>query len=200
MGATDWWFYPLVIAVAALLITVSLGAGPFAAAPSPQRATVQPGGTLVLAPHQLAAGMRVDRGQVLYVARELGVRASAVHLAVRPDQPPPLPSDAGAQLLLDPAQTSALVGVPVRVRITFRRFNVTPASAIAVSLQNGGSNAWETALFPETGETVEIALPPLSGAPPSALGLRMLTDHRDFKYGAAISRIEIGPQAQKPPQ
>lgn len=193
MGATDWWFYPLIALVAVGLIAASLGGGAFDEAATPQHAMSRSGGELVYGPHELARGARVDDDHVRYVVRDFGVSARAVRFAVKPDRAPPGAATRGVTLLLDPAETAPLSGTPVRVVLLVRRFSVTAAGGVAVSLQNGGPVAWVTMALPLENGEVTIDLPPLAGAAPTALGLHMLSDNSDFNYGTEISRITLKP-------
>jgi hypothetical protein len=192
MGATDWWFYPLVVLIAAGLIVSSLGAEAVPRNPQPQ-AAARDGAALVYGPHALARGARVDDDQLLYVVRDFGVSARAVRFAVRPNTAAPGANDAGAQILLDPQDTTALVGTLVDVELQVRRFSITAAGGIAVSLQNGGPVTWATAPFPpSSGPVTARARAPALPAP-TALGLRMLSDRTDYNYGAEITRVTIRP-------
>lgn len=192
MGATDWWFYPLIGAVAIGLIAASLGGDAFVQTATPQRAASR-GDELVYGPHELARGARVDADHVRYVVRDFGVSARAVRLAVKPGRPAPSPQSAGVRLLLDPVQAGALAGKPVRVTLQVRRFSVTAAGGIAVSLQNGGAVSWVSAPLPTETGAISVDLPALTGPAPTALGLHMLSDKGDFNYGAEIGRIALKP-------
>lgn len=192
MGATDWWFYPL-IAIAALgLIVLSLGLDTFDTRVAPQHARRQ-GAALTYGPHELARGTRVDADHVRFVVRDFGVNAQALRIAVKPGRPAPTVRDTGVQLLLDPAETAAFAGKAVRVEIQYVRLTRTAAGGIALSLQNGGPVVWTSKPLPtESGAvTIDIAAP--AGAPPTALGLRMLSERDDFNCGAEIRRIVLKP-------
>jgi hypothetical protein len=193
MGATDWWFYPLIVLIAAGLVSVSLGGEAFIQAATPQHAAARTGAELVYGPHELARGSRMDADHVRYVVRDFGVSARAVRLAVRPGTPAPTPQSTGVMLLLDPAETAPLSGKPVRVVLALRRFSVTAAGGIAVSLQNGGPVQWVIVPLPTVNGDVTVDLPPLDGAPATALGLRMLSDIQDYNHGAEITRITLKP-------
>ncbi len=193
MGATDWWFYPLIVLAAGGLISASLGGDAFDRAATPQHAASRSGAELVYGPHELARGTRVDADHVRYVVRDFGVSARAVRFAVKPDRPAPGPDTKGVTLLLDQAETAPLAGKPVRVVLLLRRFTVTAAGGIAISLQNGGPVTWVTASLPAESGEVTIDLPALAGAAPTALGVWLLSDRSDFNYGTEFSRITLKP-------
>lgn len=188
MGATDWWFYPLLAVVAAGLIALSLGADAFEHGATSQRAARQ-GEALVYGPHEIARGARVDSAHVRFVVRDLGVNARAVRFAVRPHTPPPAPTDRGVQLLLDPADTAALVGHSVTVELQVRRFSITAAAAIALRLDDG---PWVVTPLPATSGPVSVRLPAPAG-PPRTLALRLISDRDDLNYGAEFGRIALRP-------
>lgn len=192
MGATDWWFYPVVLLVAAGLIIASLGAEAAPRTPEPQ-AAAREGAALVYGPHALARGARVDGDQFMYVVRDFGVSARAVRFAVRPNAAAPGADYRGAQILLDPRDTAAFAGKLVDVELEVRRFSITAAAAIAVSLQNDGPAAWTTVALPPSSGSVTVQVQAPTGNAPTALGLRMLTDMTDYNYGAEITRITIRP-------
>ena len=192
MGASDWWFYPLMLVAALGLIVLSLGLDAFDTRVTPQRAERQ-GATLSYGPHQLARGTRIDADQVRYVVRDFGVNARAVRFAVKPNRPAPTARDTGARLLLDPAETAALVGKPVRVEVQYVRLPRTAAGGMALSLQNGGPVIWASKPLPPESGVVTIDLPAVAGAAPTALGLRMLSDREDFNCGGEIQRITLKP-------
>lgn len=186
MGATDWWFYPLIVAVAVALIALSLGGGTFVQAARPQAAS-RDGAALVFDPQALALGTQVDRSHVRYIARDYGVTVRAVRFAVRPNTPPPATGDAAIDVLLQPAQTTALVGRPVRVELAYRRFSISAAGAVALRLDNG---PWTiVALPPQTGP-VAVDLPAPEKAP-ERLGIRLISDQNDMNYGAEFRRIAL---------
>ena len=192
MGATDWWFYP-VIAVAALsLIALSFGLDAFDVRVTPQHAQRQ-GAALSYGPHELARGVKLDADHVSYVVRDFGVNAHAMRIAVKPNRPAPTAQDTGVRLLLDSAETAALAGKPVRVEVAFVRLPRTAAGGIAISLQNGGPVTWVSKALPLENGVLAIDLTAPAGAAPTALGVRMLSDRVDFNSGAEIRKITLKP-------
>ena len=192
MGATDWWFYPL-IAVAALgLIVLSLGLDAFDTRVTPQHAQ-RHGAALIYGPHELARGTKLDADHVGFVARDFGVNAHAVRFAVKPDRPPPTAQDTGVRLMLEPGETVNLAGKPVRVEIQYVRLTRTAAGGIALSLQNGGPVTWVSRPLPTESGMVTLDLTAPAGGAPTALGIRMLSDREDFNCGAEIQKITLKP-------
>lgn len=192
MGATDWWFYPLMALAALGLIVTSLGASILERAATPQ-AAAREGSSFVFDQHKIAQGARLDDTHVMHVVRDFGVSAQSVRFAVRPNAPPPTAADTGVQLLLSPADAAALTGRTVDVELQLRRFTITAAGGIALSLQNGGPVTWVITPLPQTSGPMAVRLTAPAGAPPTALGLRLLTDQTDYNYGAEIRRITITP-------
>lgn len=188
MGATDWWFYPLLLSVAAGLIALSLGADAFDKGASPQVAS-RGGGALVYGPHEIARGSRLDAAHVRYVVRDFGVSARAVRFAVRPDTPAPVSGDGGITILLAPGDTATLVGRPVRAEVDLRRFSITAAAALALRLDNG---PWTTVALPAASGLVALELPAPALAPQS-LGIRLISEQNDMNYGAEFKRITLRP-------
>jgi hypothetical protein len=192
MGATDWWFYPLVILGAVGLILLSLGADVFVKPAIAQRAARE-GPALVYNAHLLARGSQSDGSHVRFVVRDFGMSARAVRFAVRPNIPPPTAEDRGVQLLLDSADGALLAGKPVDVELVTRRFAISAAGGIALSLQNGGPVTWVTVPLPAQSGPLTVRLNAPEGAAPTALGVRMLSEGDDMNYGVEISRITLRP-------
>jgi hypothetical protein len=191
-GATDWWFYPLLMAVAAALILASLGFDAFVRGGEPQKAA-RDGGAYVFGAGALAGGIDVAAGHLRHVTRDLGVNARAVRVGVRPGLGAPTPTSAGAVLLFDPADAAALAGRPLRVELRIKRINATTAQSLAVSIQNGGAATWVTAAIPAENGVMTFDLPASAGAQPRGLGLWLISDKTDYNYGVEISRIAISP-------
>lgn len=191
-GATDWWFYPLLLAVAAALILVSLGADAFDRDGAPQKA-LREGETYIYGPAALAGGIDPMNGHLRHVVRDFGVSARAVRVGVEPGRGRPTPDSVGALLQIDPADAAAFAGRPVRVEITFRRISVTTAQGLATSLQNGGPAFWSGGPLPAENGVMAFDLPALSGPPPKGLGIWVISDKTDYNYGVEISRITMKP-------
>lgn len=191
-GATDWWFYPVLLAIAAALILASLGFEAFARNGAPQRAE-RDGPAYVYGASALAGGVATSEGHLRHVMRDLGVSARAVRVGVRPGRGAPTPSSVGATLLFAPGDAAALAGKPVHVEVSVRRLGVTTANAIAVSLQNGSPATWATAAIPADAGVVAFNLPAMAGAAPKGLGIWLISDKIDYNYGVEISRIAVTP-------
>jgi len=191
-GATDWWFYPLVLAVAAALIIVSLGADAFNRDGSPQKA-VREGEAYIYGPAALAGGIDPMNGHVRHVVRDFGVSARAVRVGVEPGRGQAKPDSVGALLQIDAVDAAAFAGRPVRVEITFRRISTTTANGLAVSLQNGGPAYWTGGPLPTDGGVMAFDIPARPGAPPKGLGIWVISDKVDYNYGIEITRVMIRP-------
>lgn len=191
-GATDWWFYPLLLAVAAALILVSLGADAFNRDGAPQKG-VRENGAFIYGPAALAGGIDPMNGHMRHVVRDFGVSARAVRVGVEPGRGQP-PGDAtGALLQIDPADAAALAGRPVRVEITFRRISVTTAQGLATSLQNGGPTQWSGGPIPQENGVMAFDLPAQAGGPLKGLGIWVISDKTDYNYGVEITRVMLKP-------
>lgn len=186
MGATDWWFYPLILAMAAGLVALSFGGEAFTQDARAQSAA-RDGTALVYGPRQLARGARLDGAHVRYVVRDFGVRARAVRFAVKPNTPAPVAGDGGIALLLVPAETAPLAGRPVRAELAYRRFSITAAGALALRLDEG---PWVTVPLPALSGPVAVDLPAPARAP-RTLGIRLISEQTDMNYGAEFTRIAL---------
>ncbi|KAF0177767.1 MAG: hypothetical protein IV086_11805 [Hyphomonadaceae bacterium] len=191
-GATDWWFYPLLLAVAAALITASLGFAPFVRGGAPQKAE-RDGATYVFNAGALAGGIDPADGHLRHVTRDLGVSARAVRVGVRPGVGAPGPNSAGAVLMIDPADAAALTGRPLHVEVSIKRINVTTATSLAVSMQNGAATTWVSAAIPAENGVMAFDLPASAGPLAKGLGLWLVNDKTDYNYGVEITRIAITP-------
>jgi len=191
-GATDWWFYPLLVIVAAALIVLSLGADAFNRDGTPQKG-VSEGDAFIYGPAALARGIDPMNGHLRHVVREFGFSARAVRVGVEPGRGQPTPDAAGALLQIDPMDAAALAGRPVRVEITFRRISGTTAQGLATSLQNGAPAVWSSNPLPGENGVMAFDLPALSGAPPKGLGIWVISDKTDFNYGVEITRVMLKP-------
>jgi hypothetical protein len=192
-GATDWWFYPLLLAVACVLVLASLGFDVFVRGGQPQRAA-RAGGAFVFDAGALAGGINVEAGHLRHVTRDLGVSARAVRVGVRPGQGAPTPTSTGAVLLLDPADAAAFAGKALRVEMRIKRISVTTAASVAVSVQHGAPTTWVTAPIPAENGVMTFDLPASAATPPRGLGIWLISDKTDYNYGVEISRVSITPQ------
>ncbi|MDZ4777293.1 MAG: hypothetical protein SGJ23_10960 [Alphaproteobacteria bacterium] len=191
-GATDWWFYPLLLVFAAALVTVSLGADAFNRDGAPQKGARE-AGAYIYGPAALAGGIDLANGHLRHVVRELGVSPRAVRVGVEPGRGQPTPDAVGALLQIDPADAAAFAGKPVRVEITFRRISVTTAQGLATSLQNGGPAFWSGGPIPAENGVMAFDLPALAGGPPKGLGIWVISDKSDYNYGVEITRVMMKP-------
>ena len=192
-GATDWWFYPAIFAIAAALIFASLGFEAFAPGGGGAQKAERDGKAYVYNAAALAEGIAVSEGHLRHVTRDMGVSARSIRVGVRPGLGAPTPSSIGAALRFDPSDAAALVGRPIHVEVTVRRISVTTAAALAVSLQSSAPTIWTTAAIPMDDGVMAFDLPALDGPTPNGLGLWLVSDKTDYNYGVEISRIAITP-------
>lgn len=190
-GASDWWFYPLLLVVAAALVTVSLGAGAFERSGRAQAATMD-GAAHVFGAQALADGVVTRNGHILHIAREFGLSPRAVRIGARPGMGAASPDRSGVQLLLAPEEGARLAGKPLRVEIAFRRISVTNAASLAVGLEQGGPIAWVTQPIPPENGVMTFDLPAAAAAP-TAIGFWVVNDKTDYNYGVEISRVRVTP-------
>ncbi len=191
-GATDWWFYPLLLAVASALILASLGFDPFVHGGTPRKAE-RDGAAYVFNAGALAGALDPAEGHLRHVTRDLGVSARSVRVGVRPGAGAPTPTSTGAILLMDPADAAALAGRPLHVEVSIRRINVTTAAGLAVSAQNGAATTWITAPIPAENGVLTFDLPASAGSTLKGLGLWVVNDKTDYNYGVEITRIAVAP-------
>jgi len=191
-GATDWWFYPLLLAIAAALIMASFGLDMFAQGGSPQKAQ-RDGASYVFNAGALADGIEPSNGHLFHVTRDLGVSARAVRIGVRPGAGAPGPMSAGAVLLFDRADASAFAGKALHVELNIKRISVTTAASLALSIQNGEPASWASVAIPADNGVMAFDLPASTGPAPRGLGLWVISDKTDYNYGVEISRIAVTP-------
>lgn len=190
-GASDWWFYPLLLAIAAVLVAVSLGAGVFERPGRAQTATID-GAVHVFGAQALADGMVTRNGHVLHVAREFGLSPRAVRIGARPGMGLPLADRPGAQLLLAPEEGARLQGKALRLEVAFRRLNVTSAASLAIGAETGGPITWITQPIPAENGVMIFDLP-ATASPPTAIGFWVVNDQADYTHGVEISRVRVTP-------
>lgn len=191
-GATDWWFYPLLLAVAAVLIVASLGFDVFAHGGGAQKAQ-RDGAAYVFNAGALADGIEPSDGHLFHVTRDLGVSARAVRIGVRPGLGAPTSTGGGAVLLFDATDASAFAGKALHVELNIKRISATTAASLAVSAQNGTATTWATTAIPAENGVMRFDLPASAGPPPKGLGLWVISDKMDYNYGIEISRIAVTP-------
>lgn len=190
-GATDWWFYPLILVVAVALVLVSLGGDIFDRSASPQPAARE-AAAFVYGADALADGIKTADGHMLHALRDFGVSTRAVRIGVRPGMGGPSPATRGALLLMTPADAALLAGRPVHVEVSFKRINVTTAAGLAASLQSDGPVVWSIATTPSENGVIAFDLPASAG-PLKGLGLWVMSDKADYNYGLEISRVVVSP-------
>lgn len=184
-------FYPLVLIVAALVITVSLKPQSWPREPAPVAAQLTDG-TLVFqgeAFNSPSAGPEQD----MTVVRDFWGRAQTLRIAQLPGQPEPTPAEQGVRLLMTPDQAARLEDKPATIEISYRPLPINMAYALAVSIQGIGPANWVSApLSPETG-TVRFEVPAQFAV--NGIGLRAISGNDDQAYGVEITRVVVTPHS-----
>lgn len=187
-------FYPLVAAIAALVILGSLMPQDWPRNPAPVAGEIH-NGTLVL---QGAAFNSPDKSpeQHVTVERDFWGHPRSLHIAVLPNQPAPTPAETGARILLTPQAAAALGENAVTVEVSYRPQPVNTASGLAVSLQGIGPADWVTQPVQPQAGVLHFQLPP--GLNTDAIGLRAISNQGDQAYGIEITRIVAYPTRTPP--
>ena len=182
-------FYPLAALFAAFVIAVSVKPQSWPRAPAPVQAEVR-NGSLVFRGGAFNSPA-VGAEQNMFVVRDFWGRAQTLRIAQKPGQPPPGPTQRGAQLLMVPDQAAMIDGRPVTVEVSTNTIPVNTASGLAVSLQGAGPAQWVSQAAPEHAATLRFELPAQTAV--SAIGLRALSDNDDQAYGLEITRVRVTP-------
>lgn len=184
-------FYPLALLFAAFVIAVSLKPQSWPRPPAAVAAE-RVEGALVF---RRAAfnSPAVDNRQVQFVERDFWGNPLTWRIAQKPSEPPPQPTETGAQLLLTPADAELLNNRAVTVEVSYNPLPVNPATGLAVSLQGGSPAFWVNRAVPPETATLRFDLPAQSGV--TAIGLRALSGGGDQNYGLEITRIRVTPRA-----
>jgi hypothetical protein len=184
-------FYPLAIAVAVLLIALSLQPQKWAREPAPVEAeTVE--GALVYAGRAFNSPHSSPE-QYMTVVRNFWGEPEALRIAVKPDQPPPTPAEQGVRILMIPEDAARIEDRPVIVEVTYTPSPINAAPALAVSLQGIAPAEWVSQEIPPEPHTARFELPAQFAV--NAIGLRALSTNNDQAYGIEITRIRVIPRA-----
>lgn len=184
-------FYPIVIALAALAIFISIRPQAWARDPAPVAAefvedALVYSGTGFNSPDPAPE-------QNMTVTRDWLGRALTLRIAVKPEQPPPTPAERGVRILMSPEDAARIDDRPVVVEVTYNPSPINAASGLAVSLQGIGPATWVTRELPPQPGTVRFVMPAQFAV--NAIGLRALTTNTDQAYGLEITRIRVIPHA-----
>jgi hypothetical protein len=182
-------FYPLAAVFAALVIAVSLRPQSWPREPAPVAGALTDGAIVI----EGAAFNSPDGSpeQDMSVERNFWGEAQSLHIAQKPNQPPPTPAEQGVRILLTPEQTALIDEKPVTVEVSYLPLPVNPASGLAVSVQGIGPAEWVSQPTPAQQGTVRFELPPQIAV--SGIGLRALSEGTDQAYGLEITRIRVTP-------
>lgn len=184
-------FYPLAILLAGLSIALSLQPQKWAREPAPVAAE-QVEGALVYR----GAGLNSPSSspeQHMTVVRDFWGNATALRIAVKPDQPPPTPAEQGVRILLTPEDITRVDDRPVTVEVTYTPSPVNAASGLAVSLQGIAPGEWVSQDIAPQPATVRFELPAQFAV--NAIGLRALSTDNSQASGIEITRIRVIPRA-----
>ena len=183
-------FYPLAILIAALSIVVSLRPQSWPREPAPISAT-RDGEWLV---YQGEGFNAPDPGaEEMTVVRDYWGRPLRLRVAQTMAQPPPLPEDEGARILLTAEDAALLSGKPVTIEVSYNPLPVNAANQLAVSLRGQGDRApWYTQEAPPQTATLRFNLPPQNEV--NAIAIRPISNLGDMAYGLEITRIRIMPR------
>lgn len=181
-------FYPLLALVAAAIVLASLRPD-LAPAPAAAAAGRIEAHALILQGEALTRP-EIGPGFVAHVRRDAIGRPEALRIAVAPGRGAPRAGEEGVRILLSPDETARLGAGPYMVEVDVRPVAITMAQRLAVNLQDqAGATAWEGADVDPEGALLHFALP--ANGPVTAIGLRPVTDNRDYNYGFEIASVRL---------
>lgn len=182
-------FYPLVLALAAAVIILSLQPQ---ALPRPAAAVAGEiqGRTLVLEGAAFDAPQDPPEQYVTVVRDALG-QAQSLRIAVLPDLGAPTAAETGVVIRLDPASAALISGKRLNVEIAYRPLPVNAAPELAVRAEAAGPSPWVTQPIPPLSGSVQYVLPPARNV--SGIGLRPLIGGHAMTFGVEIVSIRITP-------
>jgi len=184
-------FYPLAIAVAALIILFGLEPQKWPREPHPVPAEIQ-GSALVLGPAAFDAPSSAPE-QNMTVVRDFWGRPLALRIAVLPNMPEPTPAERGVRILLAPEALALIEDRAVTVDVSYNPLNINPATALAVSLQGIAPADWVIQPVAAQPGVARFELPASFAI--DAIGFRPLTGSSDQAYGLEITQVVITPGA-----
>jgi hypothetical protein len=183
-------FYPLAIIVAVLLIALSLQPQKWAREPAPVAAEQVEGALVYRGPGLNSPSPSPE--QHMTVVRDFWGRATALRIAVKPEQPPPTPAEQGVRILMTPDDITRVDDRPVTVEVTYRPSPVNAATGLAVSLQGIAPGEWIAQDIPPQPATVRFELPAQFAV--NAIGLRALSSDVSQASAIEITRIRVIPR------
>jgi hypothetical protein len=184
-------FYPIVIALAALAIFISVEPQSWPREPAPVAAELVEGAMVYAGPGFNSPDRSPE--QEMKVERDWLGRSESLRIAVKPGQPAPTPAERGVRILMTPEDAARIDDRRVTVEISYNPSPINSASALAVSLQGIGPATWVQQETPPQPGTVRFELPAQIAV--NAIGLRAITTNTDQNYGLEITRIRIIPHA-----
>lgn len=184
-------FYPLVIVLAALVITVSIRPQAWPRTPAPVAAQVVDD-TLVYEGEAFNSPSPSPE-QNMTVIRDFWGKAQTLRVAQLPDQPLPTPAEQGIRVLMTPQDAALIDDKPVTVEITYNALPVNAAWGLGVSLQGIGPAEWIIHPTPPDANVVTFDLPPQFAV--NAIGLRAWQEGQREAFGLEITRIRVIPRA-----
>lgn len=182
-------FYPLALLIASAVILFSFDPLSWRSGPTMQAGRIEQGAIILEGGAFDAPASSPE--QVVQVRREGFGRAAALRIAVRPNQPPPAPSETGARVLLTPESAALIENRPVEMRLAYVSLPTNAAAGLAVSLQGARPADWVATDLPVGEGELSFALPAQSAV--SAIGLRAIGGNDPFNSGVEILRIELRP-------
>jgi hypothetical protein len=184
-------FYPIAIIIALLLVGVGLQPQKWPREPAPVAAEFA-GEALVYAKEDFDSPAP-DPRQYMTVTRDFWGRAQSLRIAVKPNEPPPTPSERGVRILMTSADVSRIEGRPVTVEVRYNPSPVNAATGLALSLQGNGPAEWISQDVSPEPATVRFELPAQMDV--NAIGLRSLSRSNDQAYGIEIIKLRVIPRS-----
>ncbi len=184
-------FYPLAIAIVALLVVLGLQPQKWARDPAPVAAEMVEGALVYTGEGFNSPDPSPE--QHLTVVRDFLGRPQALRIAVKPDQPPPTPAERGVRIMMTAEDAARIEDRPVTVEVSYTPSPVNAATGLAVSLQGIAPADWVSQEIAPEPAIVRFELPAQFAV--NAIGLRALSSNNDQAYGLEITRIRVIPRS-----
>jgi len=184
-------FYPVMIVLAALVVTISLRPQSWPKEPVAAAAHIADG-ALVYAGAAFDAPAPAPE-QHLTVTRDFFGNPENLRIAILPEHGEPTANEQGVRILMTPEDAALIANRPVTIEVAYNALPVNATWGLAVSLQGAGPAQWVIHPTPTDAHVVSFELPAQNSV--NALGLRAFNQGADTAFGLEITRIRVIPRA-----
>lgn len=183
-------FYPLVLALAVLVIGLSLKPQLL---PRPAAAVAGEIDGPALLLERAAFDAPVDPPeQYVTVVRNLWGQPQSLRIAVLPNHQDPTETERGVEIRLKPEAAALVSNRRLQVEVNYQPLPVNAAPALAVSAVGSGPVHWRQQLIPPLSGVVNFNLPPTPDV--QSIGLRAVHVDPNLAYGVEIVSVRITPR------